>query len=305
MPKYYFLLPLLLLVVTTKAQEEQVPADWSDQQVLVATLSGELPIAEGERLTSRWTATERRQSRQFLQQFFAAEGLTLAEQTYAMPNRYAFQDLLLGPFRGTNLFGILPASTPSNDYVLLGAHYDTERNAPGAVDNASSIAVIYGIVQQLGQLNNRDQNLLVVFFDQEEEENVGSRAFIKFLATKSWKITSAHTMDMVGWDQDGDRAIEIELPSPQLVPYYLAAGESLGIPIHQTRVNASDHQAFREAGFTVTGITGEYANGDSSPYKDTPLDTFDTVNFEFMESSTKLLGQVFRQLLRDYKSDQK
>lgn len=305
MPKFFFLFPLLLLVATTAAQEEQVPHGWSDQQVLVAKLSGELPITEGQRLSSRWTAAERTQSREFLQQYFAMEGLTLIEQAYAMPNTYAFQDLLLGPFRGANLYGILPSTTPSKDYVLLGAHYDTERNAPGAIDNASSIAVIYGIVQQLLQLEQRDKNLLVVFFDQEEEEIVGSRAFIKFLATQNWEIASVHTMDMMGWDQDGDRAIEIELPTPILVPHYLLVGKSLGIPIHQTRVNGSDHQAFREAGFTVTGITGEYANGDSTPYKDTPADTYDTVNFEFVESSTKLLSRVFTQLVQGDKSGQK
>lgn len=266
-------------------------------QEVVAVLTGEKPIVGQQRITSRWTRQERALSRKYLQSVFSELGLDFKEQPYRMPNLHAFQDFLLGPFRGANLYGVLPATTPSEEYLLLGAHYDTEKGAPGANDNASAIAVIYGVVAALISEEKREKNLLVVFFDQEEEDNVGSRAFLRFLAGKPWEIHSVHTIDQMGWDADGDRNIEIELPTEELEMRYRKAAAALGVKAHVTGVNSSDHQAFRNAGYPAVGIAEEYANGDSTPYKDTPADTFATVNFEYLQSTTQLMLLVFQDLL--------
>ncbi|MEM9929608.1 MAG: M28 family peptidase [Bacteroidota bacterium] len=288
-----------LLLCTILPAQEPIQSEWiATQRAILASLTGENTIVDDRKITSRWTAEERALSRQFLQEVFRNTSMELTEQPYRMPNLHAFQDLILGPFRGANLFGILPATEASNEYVILGAHYDTERKAPGANDNASAIAVIYGVTKALQKLDRRDKNFLIVFFDQEEEENVGSRAFINYLKQQPWIISSVHTIDQMGWDKDQDRAIEIELPDEQLIPYYEAAGKAMTIHIHHTRVNASDHQAFRKAGYVVTGITEEFANGDTSPYKDTPADTMETIDFGYLKSTTDLLTQVFKDLLQ-------
>lgn len=297
MLKLYLVILVSLVPISLLGQRAKAPTAWSEQQVIVAGLTGILPAADNYWLSSRWAAKERKISRDYLQAFFLKSGFDLQEQEYTMPNLYALQDLLLGPYRGTNLYGILPSTNPSNEYVLLGAHYDTERNAPGANDNASAIAVIHGVVQQMAAFDNRNKNLLIVFFDQEEEGNVGSRAFLKHLDQQSWKITSAHTIDQMGWDNDGDRAIELELPNPDLERQYQQAGEQLGIKVHTTGVDASDHQAFRASGYVVTGITEEFANGDTSPFKDSEKDTFETIDFGYLTSTTSLLSLVFSELL--------
>ncbi|MEL7163274.1 MAG: M28 family peptidase, partial [Bacteroidota bacterium] len=272
-------------------------------ETIVATLSGHEPLPNGDILQSRWTATERQQTRTYLTDLFAQRGITLREQTYAMPNLYALQDLLLGPFRGANLYGVLPAHQATDEYVLLGAHYDTEKGAPGANDNASAMALLYGVVEQLSKLPQRRKNLLFIFFDQEEEDNVGSRAFIRFLRQQSWRIHSVHTVDQMGWDADGDRNVEVELPTPSLEKRYQNAARAMGITAYVTGVSASDHQAFRNAGYPAVGLTEEFAHGDTSPYKDSPADTYATVNFAFINSTTELVYRVFRSILTETEDD--
>lgn len=300
------LLLLLLVFFTQRASgQTELPIE-TKQKELVAQLTGKEELPSGSVLHSRWTWKERALSRKYLQNAFAELGLDLKEQAYRMPNLHAFQDFLLAPFRGANLYGVLPATTTSNEYLLLGAHYDTEKGAPGANDNASAIALIYGVVAALVSEEKRTKNLLIVFFDQEEEDNVGSRAFIRFLAKQPWKIHSVHTIDQMGWDADGDRNIEIELPPEDLRKHYQAAASGVGVVVHVTGVDASDHQAFRAAGYAALGITEEFVNGDTSPYKDTAEDTFDTLNFPFLYSTTELITLVFQDLLKTKrKADEK
>lgn len=295
-------LSCLLLCGLLLGQAEAPSAEGSlliRQQQLVAALTGYAPTTGDITLSSRWSAPERAISRVCIRAYFTDLGISLQEQAYQMPNVHAFQDLLLGPFEGANLYGILPSTRPSDEYLILGAHYDTERFAPGANDNASAIAAIYGVVETVSAATQRDRNLMIVFFDQEEEGNVGSRAFIKYLRTQPWRIQSVHTIDQLGWDKDGDRAIELELPAAELAEAYKGAGAALSLTVHTTRVNASDHQAFRAAGYVVTGITEEFANGDTSPFKDTAKDTYDTVDFRYVESTTRLLSRVLLQLIND------
>ena len=42
---------------------------------------------------------------------------------------------------GANVYTILPATEPSNDYIVTGAHYDSPEDSPGANDNATGCAL--------------------------------------------------------------------------------------------------------------------------------------------------------------------
>lgn len=108
-----------------------------------------------------------------------------------------------------------------------------------------------------------------------------------------------HTFDTIGWDGDGDRAVELELPTPDLEQHYKSVAARLSIPVHVTRVNSTDHHSFRLLGYDAIGLTDEYANGDYAPYKDTPDDTYDTVNFEFLASCTQLVFETIKDIVEN------
>lgn len=62
--------------------------------------------------------------------------------------------------------------------VILGAHYDSVRGAPGANDNASGTAVILEIARRLSGTELARQAWFIAF-DGEEDGLHGSRAFVK------------------------------------------------------------------------------------------------------------------------------
>ena len=302
--KICFISIIIFVLTSCSGSKEKVlldnfPQDIHKAQIkIVSSLSGNQSISsEGLVLNARATVQERELSRAYLLELLKQLSIEPNEQHYKQKNINPLVDILVGPFKGTNIYGILPATLQTEQYIILGAHYDTARHCPGANDNASSIALLYGVAKRLLELKTRKYNILIVFFDQEEEELIGSKAFARYIRKKKYTIHSAHTFDQIGWDKDKDRAIELELPSIELEKVYKVQGVKLGIPIYTTKVNSTDHQSFRDIGINAVGITEEYVNKDTSPFKDTPKDMFETINFQYLESTTNLVYEVIKTIV--------
>ncbi|EFQ79257.1 M28 family metallopeptidase [Algoriphagus machipongonensis] len=310
MKQRLIILMIFILMSCSKSHEEKVilynfPQDIKQAQIeIVSSLSGNQPIQPiGVQLKARATLRERELSRAYLIELLKNLSLQPIEQNYRQKNINPFVDILIGPFKGTNIYGILPATVNTNQYIILGAHYDTARDCPGANDNASAISLLYGVAKKISEIPSREVNVLIVFFDQEEEDLIGSKAFARYIKKNEYDILSVHTFDQIAWDKDQDNAIELELPTAELEEIYKEQGLKLDIPIHTTKVNSTDHQSFRDIGFNAVGITEEFVNKDTSPYKDTPEDTFETVNFDYVESTTNLVYEVIKTLVTKTKGD--
>jgi Zn-dependent M28 family amino/carboxypeptidase len=197
------------------------------------------------------------------------------------------------PYRedGENVYALLSSTTGSDEYVVVGAHFDTNSRSPGASDNATGCAVVSGVAQHLISLPVRSRNVFLVFFDEEERGLVGSRAFAEMLAADGKKVVAVHTIDQMGWDGDGDGAIELELPYEGAPELYRQAAEASGFSgqIHRTEESGSDHSAFRRLGMPAVGLTEEYRNGDTTPHIHRPTDSWDTVDFEYLAAATRLV----------------
>jgi Zn-dependent M28 family amino/carboxypeptidase len=104
----------------------------------------------------------------------------------------------------------------------------------------------------------------------------------------------------MGWDKNANRAIELELPYDGAQDLYGRAVEALKVklPILTTTESGSDHSAFRRLGFKAVGITEEYRNKDTTPYIHRPGDTYETMNFEYLASTTRLIVEVMKRLTR-------
>src|ERR1700677_5176672 len=68
--------------------------------------------------------------------------------------------------------------SPSEARILIGAHFDSVPNTPGADDNASAVAVMLAAAKALGM--RRD--VMYVAFNAEEFDLAGSREFVKEMA---------------------------------------------------------------------------------------------------------------------------
>lgn len=284
----------------------QLPDQKSDyQKQIIGQLSGEYILEDGSKLGSRWSAQERGAARPYLKALLKQAGIEPLEHSYQAANLNPAIDMILGPFSGTNIYGVLPATNGSSEYVVLGAHYDTgKRNAPGADDNATGIALIYSIAKELSKIKNRTKNLLIVFFDQEEEELIGSRAFIDLIRDQQWDVHSVHCFDMVGWDDDNDQTYQLIATSQGLIDLYKKTADVHNITIDERRVNAeayeassTDYDAFISERFQVAGFGECFYCRDYSPYKDGPDDTFDKVNFEYLMTGTNLVEEVITKII--------
>ena len=77
-----------------------------------------------------------------------------------MPEKYKNTKL----FKGVNLYTIILATVPSSEYVIIGAHYDTFKDTPGADDNASGCALVYGLGKMVTKLEKRSKNMIWFFW---------------------------------------------------------------------------------------------------------------------------------------------
>ncbi len=236
------------------------------------------------KLKSRTTDFSRSASAEFLFKQLRSQGLNAKRHRYSTS------------FEGENIYAIIPATVESDEYVVFGAHYDSVKDSPGANDNASGTALVYGVAYKLAKLKSRSRNFIIVFFDQEELGLVGSRAFAQKLKDDGLNIHSVHTVDQMGWDEDGDRAIELELPTPDLEKLYREEAGKLSIIVHKTNVPSTDHTAFREIGFNAIGITEEYKNDDTTPHYHKPTDSYETIDFDYLASTTRLVFNVMTRL---------
>ena len=312
MPRLFYLIVIILFGCSTKEYPkiviDKIPKNEMEfQKMIISQLTGKQKIKtlkDGDLLLkSRWSKKERRLSLDYLESLFNQFDLTAHRHHYEMANSNFAVDLLIEPLIGTNLYTILPSTNNSLEYVVIGAHYDTDgKNFPGAIDNGSGVALITSILRQASTIKSRNRNLMVVYFDQEEESiSAGSLAFAKFLKANKYTIHSVHSFDLIGWDTDKNKEVQLELPKPnaELENLYKKHAQNLNIPIYSIKSIASDYSSFFKEGINTIGISQAYAKGELSGKKDSPEDKYHLVDFEYLNSSTTLALEVIKDLLND------
>nr|WP_282183996.1 M20/M25/M40 family metallo-hydrolase [Azospirillum sp. OGB3] len=171
------------------------------------------------------------------------DGRTLVSRHLAHPdNRRAVDEAVaelstLGPdlitvrlhrfsHRGRELFNVeaeIAGRTP--DMVLVTAHLDstaansspydeTTDRAPGADDDASGVAAVLALAEQLARLakdNPPERSIRFVLFNAEEEGLVGSRAYARMLRARGAAIAGVLQMDMIGFNRAEPRSWELHV----------------------------------------------------------------------------------------------
>ena len=257
--------------------------DYVDE--VVARLTGQAELTPGVTVNERASTASRAATADWLEAEFTTLGLDVQRHAYSAS--------------GTNIVGRLPATEPGGRTVVIGAHFDSVPGSPGANDNATGVAFVLSLARYLGSIECRSHDVLFVGFDEEEIGLVGSDAFAAALVDAGEDVLAVHTIDQMGWDNDGDRAIELERADEGLFEFYEAASASLDVPItlHPTGTGFTDHVSFRAYGFPAIGLTEEFVNGDTTPHYHLPGDTYDTVNFDLLVSTCVLGHTAFASLI--------
>ncbi len=261
------------------------------QRDVLAALTGESEIRPGVRLANRMEIANKREARTYIVAQLTRIGLAPQRQPYGTESE--------------NVYAVLSCGRPGAEAVVFGAHYDSVRAAPGANDDGTGVVAVLATAREIARANpstslraGRTRDIIFAFFDEEERGLVGSRNFAQMLKDQNRKIHSVHTIDQVGWDENGNRAIELEIPYDGAVDLYkqAAAALKMTMPIWETPETGSDHVSFRRLGYKAIGITEEYRHKDTTPFIHKAGDTFATINWPYLASTTRLMIQVMRML---------
>ena len=212
---------------------------------------------------------------------------------------------------------------PDSACVLVGAHYDSVSDTPGADDNASAVAALLACAKILAH-HAPECPVCFVAFNREEDGLLGSADFVRtIVAERNISVREAHVLEMVGYcdHRPGSQAIPpglpIQMPDRGDFLGLLANKDSIDMastvlqmartyqpdfPVLSLKVFAgvekllpvlqrSDHAPFWNAGIpTILWTdTSEFRNH----YYHQPTDTPDTLDYDFLRSVTQILIATF------------
>ncbi|MBH0195637.1 MAG: M20/M25/M40 family metallo-hydrolase [Nitrospira sp.] len=191
--------------------------------------------------------------------------------------------------------------------LIVAAHYDTVPGSPGADDNVSALAVLLDVAQRITQ-TSLSRPVHFIAFCLEEEDLLGSRAYVSHLMATCKPVHGAIILECVGYARDEAGSQKIPPGVPVAVPTvgnFLAVignqlSSSLTMAVEQAMrshlpvvplivpgngellpdTRRSDHTAFWEQGFPAVMVT-DTANF-RNPHYHRPTDTIDTLNLDFM-----------------------
>ncbi|QOC22194.1 M28 family peptidase [Wenzhouxiangella sp. AB-CW3] len=211
-----------------------------------------------------------------------------------------------------NVVAEIPGSRRADEYVIIGAHYDTVPGSPGANDNASAVAVLLALADWFSD-RPQSRTLRFVAFANEEppfylSADMGSYAYADSLRAADEQVSAMMALDGLGFysTEPGSQ----QFPAPGLGLAYSDRAEfiafvtrmrdrsvltrSLGafrreasipsegavLPSFLPGVGWSDHWSFWQHGYPAFLVT------DTLPFRDpnyhSPADTPQRLDFERM-----------------------
>lgn len=216
-----------------------------------------------------------------------------------------------------NLTGLLPGS--SGLEIVLTAHYDTVAGSPGASDDAAGCGVVLAAVADLARTPRRHA-VRVVLFDAEEEDLMGSRAWLSGRARQELDgILANLNLDLLGRPDRRpvihafpvDAAAGRRRTPGWLVHAVLRGAEAAGVAVRvgDQRFStlaqlvlrggrlyyAADSDSFLENGVPSV-LLSDLSLWGSEPGYHTPADGAATLDAASLEEWSRLLAATVRRL---------
>jgi len=212
--------------------------------------------------------------------------------------------------------------------ILVGAHYDSARDAIGANDNATGVAAVLELARLLKQIKlPEDRELRLVLYVNEEPPyfktaQMGSWVHAADLAAHGQKVLAMLSLETMGYYSDKPGSQHYPFPfnflypdqgnfigfigaveSRALVRKSVAAfrenahfpSEGIAAPAFIHGIDWSDHWAYREFGYPALMVT------DTAPFRypyyHTEADTADKIDFDRLARVVGGLEAVVRELV--------
>jgi len=229
-----------------------------------------------------------------------------------------YRPSLLGFSGGINVLAERRGTHPELKALLVGAHFDTVPNSPGADDNASGVAVALEMARLVAQ-KPTPRTIRFAFFDGEERGLLGSRAYAAS-PSRTGDLHAVIIAEMVGFRcmtadcQKAPTSIprslvpkignflavvgDIESPSllvafrhatrPDRPPVYVLPVTEKGTLMPDTR--RSDHAPFWDVGISAVMVT-DTANL-RTPHYHQASDRPETLDRGFLTGSAQIIADA-------------
>ena len=226
-----------------------------------------------------------------------------------------------------NIEAEITGSTAAHEIVIVGAHYDSAPNTPGANDNGSGVAATLEIARLLKDHKSQRTIRFVLFVNEEppyfQTPQMGSLVYAKRSRELGENITAMLSLETIGYYSDAPGSQHYPFPfnlfypdtgnflgfignvrSRDLVLSTIGSfrkharfpSEGIAAPSFIKGVDWSDHWAFWNQGFPALMIT------DTAPFRyreyHTADDTTDKIDYERTARVVRALAEVTRDLGR-------
>ncbi len=215
------------------------------------------------------------------------------------------------------------------DSIVVGAHYDSAGDSPGANDNGSGVAALLELAREFIDVQPKNVRLRLVFYVNEEQpysrtEFMGSWRHARRLSESGEKVRGMFALETLGYFSSDKGSQKFPFPFDYIysdVGNFVAfvglpgarafVRRSLGL-FRQTRTfpsiggvvpsfiegsDLSDHWSYHQFGFPAFMIT------DTAPYRNpryhSPYDLPATVDYESLARITTGLAAMVRGLTND------
>ena len=313
-------------VITTMLSKTTLP-DWLDW---VEKLSGAKPVqigGEPVKISTRYSYamfTGQANARAFdyvleqVRAWYPDSQIEIEEYPYTDAER---------TYTWKNLIVTIPGQTRPQESVILSAHLDDTvvkqgdalKVAPGADDNAVGVAALLEAAR-IFRANKFERTIRLIWFSGEEEGSAGSMAYVNTHSMAG--VVGNITLDMFGYDNDGDRCLEIHagaLPeSDRIGRCFQNTAKSNGINLNYDYLTTgasdrSDHASFwkKSVGSVVVienfiqqNIPGGCKGIDVNPNYHRPGDKVEALNqgfaFDIVRAGLATTASLARPLRQAY-----
>ena len=263
----------------------------------------------GER--NLWRYAKLREAAEYIRTSFESCGLRSEEQTFEV-SRLPVANL------SAELAGV-----SSREILVVGAHYDTVSNCPGANDNATGVAAVLELARRFAATPLARTVQFVAFVNEEppffQTSQMGSLVYARAARARGDRIIGMLSLETMGYYSDEPGSQHYPPPLDTLHPDtgnfigfvsnlqsepFLREAENafrrgVTFPIEVAAapdalpgVGWSDHWSFWEAGYPALMVT------DTAPFRypwyHHPEDTVDKIDFDRMAEVVDGLEHVIR-----------
>lgn len=189
--------------------------------------------------------------------------------------------------RSANVVATLRGTSNPDVHYVVGSHFDSVEEGPGADDNTSGTTALLEVARVLAR-RPQAATIRFVWFTSEESGLRGSREFVRLAQAAGERVVGALNNDMIGWANDDRLDNTIRYANPGLRDLQHAAGFLFGDLITYD----SRYYKFTDAHSLVDGF-GDVVSGIGSypvlgnPHYHQPHDVLETVNHRLVAAVSR------------------